>query len=287
MAELERHERAGLAVWLSPALRSLGFAHAFSTRHGGVSEGVFDSLNLGRAGDAGDDPARVDENLRRFSDAALGGAPLMRVRQVHGAAVFDADAATNGSVAPGSGVSDGAVIEADAIVTASSDRAAMVRVADCAPLLLACPRSGIVAAIHAGWRGVIGGVIEATLARMHERGANPRELRAAIGPCIGPRVFEVGPEVSGEFERRDLGSRVLPRAGRRPTIDLAGAAAELLEREGVARAHIDRSDLCTVELDRDFFSYRRQGARSGRMAAAIAGTTHEQRAHSPFPASHS
>lgn len=294
MSELERLERAGLAVWLSPALRALGIPHAFSTRHGGVSDGVFDSLNLGRAGDDGDDPDRVDENVRRFSDVALGGAPCVRVRQVHGTAVFEADASDHrndgvrveanrhGGDRSSADWCNGA--EADAIVTASGDRAVMVRVADCAPILLACPRSGVVAAIHAGWRGVVGGVIEATLARMCLRGTDPTEVRAAIGPCIGPRAFEVGPEVSTEFERRDLVSRVLPRAGRRPTIDLAGAAADLLERAGVPRAHIDRSDLCTVELECDFFSYRRQGARSGRLAAAIASTTKEQRVHSPFPA---
>jgi len=287
MAELERIERDGIAFWRSPGLRELGFIHAFSTRLGGVSEGVFDSLNLGRSGEHGDDPARVDENLRRFHramfgrDALDGGRlpALVRVRQVHGNGVVDAEHDRNGTA------------EADAIVSADARCAATVRVADCAAILIACPRTGAVAAVHAGWRGVVAGVIEATISRLGERGAAPGDLRAAIGPCIGARAFEVGPEVAAAFEARDLGSRVLARNGDRvascrggaarhhgtndshdakPTIDLAGAVADLLERAGVRRHGVDRSDLCTVELERDFFSYRRQGPMSGRMAAAIA-----------------
>jgi len=296
MAVLERRQLAGLAFWISPALESLGVVHAFSTRHGGVSASPFDSLNLGRAlVDEPDAEAHVQENLRRFRVAALAGLDVVSARQVHGAAVVDASAlvsarvaaeasipreasvagasrACRAWVASGCDAAQASACEADAIVADTAGIAAMIRVADCAPVLLACARSGIVAAVHAGWRGVVSGVIEATIDRMAARGADVRALRAAIGPCIGARAFEVGEEVAAQFEQRELGESVRPRPGMRPTIDLACAVRRLLLRAGLAAPSIDGGELCTVELAEDFFSYRRDGARSGRMAAAIART---------------
>ncbi len=293
MAALERREQQGLAVWISPALDTLGFVHAFSTRIGGVSRAPFHSLNLGRAAvDDADDAASVAENLRRFRAATLGGAATVSARQVHGAAVIDAsrlavppastartadgpvDAAAAEAVsseaACGTAASaDATCAEADAVVSAPGQPAALVRTADCAAVLLACPRSGLVSAVHAGWRGVIAGVVEASLARLVQRGADLASIRAAIGPCIGPRAFEVGLEVAEAFSRRGLEVCIRPRAGRRPTIDLAAAVAMVLERAGVGQDRVDRADLCTVEDEHDFFSYRRDGARSGRLAAAI------------------
>lgn len=288
MAALERHMRDGVVFWTSPALASLAVTHAFSTRHGGVSQGPFHSLNLGRStGAEGDDARRVAENLRRFQTAALDGRRTVSVRQVHGAAVFvtggrehlpgrqtaerkGTQSAGASRPPPDAVRSQSGACEADAIVGDDPDRALLVRVADCAPVLLACPRSGVVAAVHAGWRGVVAGVVESAVTSMADQGAVVDDIRAAIGPCIGEGAFEVGDEVVEAFRHRDLGAFVHRRQGARARIDLAASVRALLERMGIDPTHVDGGELCTVEREDDFFSYRRDGARSGRMAAAIA-----------------
>lgn len=275
-ASLERvaHDN-GVVTLQSPLLRGLGLVHGFSTRIGGVSEGPFASLNLGSLAKGGDSDANtaVAENFRRLR-AALGCARMPRVvvRQVHGAGTW---------VVPAQLVLPHEAPEADAMVTAERDRLLTIRVADCVPVLLAgssVDGRRVVAAVHAGWRGVVAGVVPATLETLRERfGVEPGDVVAAVGPCIGPEHFEVGPEVVEQFERVDLGETVLPAPaapvasnGDRPRIDLARAVHRQLQRAGVAPRRIDATDHCT-HRDRDlFFSYRRDGARSGRLAAVIA-----------------
>lgn len=294
MATLQRRERDGVAWWGSPELVELGIVHGFSTRRGGVSEAPFDSLNLGRAGGvplhSSDPPANRAENLRRFQSAlGIGGRRVARVHQVHGAVVVDADALER----RGADLAERTIEaceprgaepreradphpavrqdpQADALVSATGDAALMVTIADCAPVLLACARSGVIAAVHAGWRGVVAGVVGAAIDRMAALGADRAEIRAAIGPCIGVAAFEVGEEVAAAFSDLGLGDAVRPRAGARPTIDLAGAVERQLRAAGVAARHVDRGEHCTVADRDDFFSYRRDGARGGRMAALIA-----------------
>lgn len=242
-------------------LRRAGFAHGFATRLGGVSEGAYASLNFG----AGDLPERIAENVRRFA-AAAGFDPraLRQATQVHGARVVDADAMED---------DPGARVEADALVLARRGkgkghaRAVGVRVADCVPVLVATRDEGEIAAIHAGWRGVVGGVVAAGVARL-----KGRDRIAAIGPCIGGCCFEVGAEVvpqvlaAGAVENDP--SIVVRRDGAKAYLDLRRAVRLQLVRAGVADV-VDVAG-CTRCDETRFFSYRRDGSESGRHLAVIA-----------------
>ena len=178
--------------------------HGFFTRAGGVSEGDFAALNCGYSG--GDDPLRVERN-RALALAGLGAAPasLCTVRQVHGAAVVVARAA-----APGRPTR-----RADALVTDRPGLTLGVLSADCAPVLLADRAAGVIGAAHAGWRGALDGVVEATVLAMAELGARPERIRAAVGPCIALASYEVGPDLRQPVVAEDPASAALFPAGRR------------------------------------------------------------------------
>jgi YfiH family protein len=241
----------------SELLRAAGFAHGFSTRAGGVSEGPFESLNLARS--VGDELAAVDENLRRFLAAArIDGTPLFTVSQVHGAEVITVGRAQDPTAIRGK--------EADALVGAEAGVAVSVRTADCLPVLVADPDTGRVAAIHAGWRGVVAGVVRSGVAAL---GPGPRAI-AAIGPGIGPCCFEVGPDVASSIAASAPGADVIRTGKERPHVDLAAAVVAQLAASGVHR--IDRVPACTMCDPARFFSFRRDGKRSGRMLSAIAAT---------------
>jgi YfiH family protein len=235
-------------ILTSAALR--GFAHGFTTRRGGASRAPFDALNLG--GNVGDEPAAVEENWARL--AAATGLSFARVRQVHGDRVVPAAACD-------------AREEADAVASATPGLAACVLVADCVPVLLADPRSGAVAAVHAGWRGTIARIaaraVEA-LARSH--GARAGDLVAAIGPSIGPCCYEVAPELAERFAR-ELGPEAAPAARR---VDLWRANARVLEDAGVAPAAVDLLRRCTACEGELFFSHRRHAGRTGRQVGYVA-----------------
>lgn len=203
----------------------------FTTRRGGVSEGPFDSLNLGLKTD--DDPGAVGENRARVE--RLTGGRIAPIRQVHGTDVVTAD--------PDSDVRD-----ADGQVTAERGVAALVLVADCVPIALVAPEG--VGALHAGWRGLANGVIENGVAALRELGAE--RIVAAIGPGAGPCCYEVGDEVHAAFGT----------SGR--TVDLKGIARERLEAAGVAEVH--DCGLCTIHDAERFFSHRRDKGVTGRQA---------------------
>ncbi len=223
-----------------------------STRAGGVSEPPFDSLNLGRS--AGDDPAAVDENRRRFM-AALGGAQPVWMSQVHGTAVLRLPAGAGPHTA-------------DAAITTERGVACSVMVADCLPVLFAAPDARGVGAAHAGWRGLAAGVLESTLAALCEAAAcTPSELQAWLGPCIGPRQFEVGADVVEAFGiGPEFLARPRPDGAMRWLADLPSLARRRLGAAGLTQ--ISESGCCTVEDASRFFSFRRDGV-TGRMAAAI------------------
>jgi YfiH family protein len=258
--------QAHLVLWESPLLRALGCPHGFSTRAGGVSEGPFASLNLGLCAalvDSADDAAasherpRVDANIERFLAACgLGDRRAVRVRQVHGAGVLDASEVTS--------LAD----DADALVATTAAYGILVRTADCVPILLACRRTGHVAAVHAGWRGLVAGVIEASVQRLAASGSSPDGLCAAIGPSIGVEAYEVGEEVAAAFVARDLGD-VIRHDRPKPHLDCHAAAYRILCRLGVPEESIDGEPLCTFAQPEEFFSARRDGALGGRLGAAI------------------
>jgi len=222
-----------------------------TTREGGASAGAYASLNLGLR--SGDDEAAVRDNRRRLE--ALLPSPPVWLRQVHGIRVADADAARAGDGEP----------EADAAVARRPGTVCAVLVADCMPVLLADESAQVVAAAHAGWRGLCGGVLEATVEAMR---VDRRRLNAWLGPAIGPQAYEVGDEVREAFVRRDPSARVAFRATRPGhwLLDLYAVARQRLSACGVTRIY--GGGFCTFSDPKRFFSYRRDG-QTGRMAALI------------------
>ena len=238
-----------------------------TTRAGGIGSSPYDTLNLGLG--AGDDPGVVEVNRARLR-AGLPAEPFW-LRQVHGITVADADAA-GPAPTPASGVwpSAGPVLapQADAAVTTTPCRVLAVLTADCLPVVLSDIDGKVLGAAHAGWRGLAGGVLEATFAAMQQRLPNARGWRAWIGPGIGATVFQVGDDVRQAFAREgaDVPGMFVadPGAPGKWLADLAGLAHWRLERLGVSQ--IESSRLCTVtDPANRFFSYRRDG-RCGRMA---------------------
>lgn len=165
--------------------------------------------------------------------------------------------------------------EADVIVSNDPEVAIGVRVADCAPILIADIRLGVVAAAHAGWRGTVRGAAPRAVAALREHfGSNPRDLLAAIGPCLGRCCGEVGPEVVDAFRRAghpadDVTRWLRPGLGDRFLLDLDGANADQLAAAGLPTEHIYDAGICTKSHSRVFHSYRADGAKAGRMAAVI------------------
>ncbi len=244
----------------SELLSRLGFRHAFSLRSGGVSAPPFNTLNLGRA--VGDAPEAVQENHARLA-RIVGYAPerLYEVSQVHGGALARVDPSVSPALFRGR--------EADALVSSEAGCAIGVRVADCAAVLLADARGGAVAAVHAGWRGVVAEVVPRAVSELGSvRGAAPAALVAAVFPCIGADAFEVGPDVAEQLARA-AGAHVVRPVQPRPHVDLAGAVCAQLALAGLPAAGIERVAGCTFSEPDRFFSYRRDGARSGRHMAVI------------------
>lgn len=239
----------------APRLRDAGFVHGFSTRHGGVSEGEFASLNLGRS--VGDSIEHVLENHKRLA-AAVGFAPerLFERSQVHGAAVYDVREGDDPAR-----VREG---QSDALIARTKGYAVGVRVADCVPVLLADTKSGAVAAVHAGWRGVVSNVVGAAIDALR---CDSEHLLAAIGPSIGPCCFEVGDEVASQIAESAGDGLVLRRAPKKPHVDLWRAVELQLYRKGVRT--IDTLGMCTMCDREQWFSFRRDGAKSGRMLGVI------------------
>lgn len=260
---LERVTRNGIAWYASPLLRQAGVSHAFSTRIGGVSSAPFDTLNFGNPNGQAtqDSQSNIDQNYRALLDAMdLPGREICRVHQVHGNCV---------ALTPSHGAFD-VHAKADAIVGDDPHRVLTVRVADCVPLLLAIEDGSRVAAIHAGWRGLIAGVALEALSLLLQGTRHAAEsVIAAIGPSIGFDAFEVGPEVLDEFTAT-FGSRapLRRRSDGKGHVDLKRALRIQLEEAGLQ--YIDTTDQCTATNRNDFFSHRRDSGITGRMIAAIA-----------------
>jgi len=241
--------------WLRPTFTVPGVAALMTTRRGGFSAAPFDSMNV-RDG-LGDEPAAVERN-RSLLERAIG-VPPVHLNQVHGRGVVRlhrADAQRTDSLH-----------EADASVTTDSGVACAVQVADCLPVLFAAP--GAVAAAHAGWRGLAAGVLEATLdAVCAASGCQPQAVEAWLGPCIGPRQFEVGDDVRQAFlgHQSDAELRFAPLGAGKWLAHLPLLATDRLRQRGVKS--ISGGNWCTVEDASRFFSFRRDRL-TGRMVAAI------------------
>jgi YfiH family protein len=235
-----------------------GVRHGFSTRRGGVSVGRYATLNVGAKW--GDDPEAVAHNRRRL--AAAGAFALDRLftaRQVHGARV-----AVVGEQTLPERVVD---VEADALASDARDAVLGVYTADCVPVLLS-DGEGRVAAVHAGWRGTVKGVASGAVEALVSLGARRERLRAALGPSICARCFEVGEEVAVEFDRV-APSSVLRVAGEKPHVDLRAANCALLVAAGVRPSRIDAAPPCTACEPERFFSFRRDGSGIGQHLSFI------------------
>lgn len=226
-----------------------GVGALLTTRVGGRSGGPFASFNLGAH--VGDELAAVAANRERLR-SFLPADPLW-LNQVHGAAVAEADACAG-------------VPEADAVLARTSARVCAVLTADCLPVLFCDDDASVVAAAHAGWRGLAAGVLENTVRRM---GVPPQRLRAWLGPAIGPTAFEVGDEVRAAFVAADPAAAEAFVARDIPgkwLADLFALARLRLRAAGIAR--IGGSGVCTVSAPERFYSYRREGV-TGRFASLV------------------
>lgn len=237
----------------------LPLRHGFFTRKGGVSSGVFASLNCGRG--SSDQADAVSVNRDRVASAM--GAPLAGVHQVH-----SVDVVTITDPAQ-----DCSAVKADALVTAKRGVALSVLTADCMPVLFADARAGVIGAAHAGWKGALNGVLAATVRAMRLVGA--QDIRAVIGPCISQRAYEVGEDFMDDFlaENADYQRFFAGGPNGRPMFDLPGFGLARLRALGVEAAWCGH---CTYGDEARFFSYRRTTHRAeadyGRLISAIALT---------------
>jgi polyphenol oxidase len=246
----------------SRLLEGLGVRHGFNLRTGGVSQAAaYSSFNLGRA--VGDDPELVRENHRRFA-AAVGydESALFETSQVHAAGVLTVAGSEAQPAVRG--------LEADALVAAPGGVAIGVRIADCAPVLLLDTESGAVAALHAGWRGTVRGVVAAGVQTLLQRGGGRSEaLAAAIFPHIRRCCFEVGDDVAAELVAASPDPNVVDWSRGKPHVDLMAILVAQLAALGIPRERIDDIPGCTRCEPQRFFSFRRDGKQSGRHLAAI------------------
>jgi YfiH family protein len=241
-----------LTAWDSPAL-----SYGFLGRRGGVSIGPYESLNL--AYWIGDDSVHVDENWRRLREVIGSETRVARVHQVHGKEVHIVTA-ENVSEKPAG----------DGMVTATPGIILAVASADCVPILLTDAREKVVAAIHAGWRGVIAGIAREAVAAMETLGVKSRDLLAALGPSIGMCCFEVDAELANRFAREIQGADRHSRGGRpgKAYLDLRAIITDQLMAAGLSREAITNIGPCTRCANDEFFS-RRASSISGLQLSFI------------------
>jgi polyphenol oxidase len=257
MEQLRIHRAANLA-------KEPGVGHGFFTREGGVSTGVYASLNCGPG--SRDDAAAVAQNHARAIAALDPKAQLVTLAQIHSATVHPVDADWDFA----------ARREGDGLVTAQPGVALGILTADCTPVLFADIQARVIGAAHAGWKGAVSGVLEATIAAMEKLGAKPARLVAAIGPTISQAHYEVGQDLRDRFGGDDARFFVASDRTGHFRFDLPGYVAQRLKKAGVAE--VSDLALCTYPPENGLFSYRRTThcgeADYGRELSAIILTEH-------------
>jgi polyphenol oxidase len=238
-------------MWLNaPNLQS---NHGFSTRTGGSSTGNYEGLNLSER--VGDDPNQVLENrVRALNALGLGLESVARLNQIHSSIVVKAI--------------PGLVLEGDALITNNAKVALVIETADCYPVLLEDRINGVIGAAHCGWRGTVGKILENTLRKMLKLGAKLEHVRAAIGPGICFEHYAVGLEVQEQFLNAGFPASIFEAQDQLWKLNLSAANAWLLESCGMPKNQIWQSKACST--DPDFFSYRRDAGKTGRMWSIIA-----------------
>ncbi|MBO4521225.1 MAG: peptidoglycan editing factor PgeF [Alphaproteobacteria bacterium] len=235
--------------------------YRFFSRKNGVSEGSFSSLNCSVK--VGDDPAKVRENMRRVAgNLGCTVEKLFVLHQTHSSIVIPVTTKEPFEKTP----------YGDALVTNQPHLFLGVKTADCAPVLMADPGKGVIAAAHAGWRGVVGGILENTIKTMVDMGAKIQNIIALIGPCIAPQSYEVGEDMKKEFLEEDKKASLffVPAGTGKYRFDLPGYVLARLEHAGIGAAEWVDED--TYALEKDYFSYRRsaqKGESCGRQISVI------------------
>ena len=244
------------------------FAHGISTRHGGRSKGYFSSLNLGlHVEDKAED---VIENRRIFCQAlGLNPENTATCQQVHGSNI-----ARISKEDIGAGFRDfsRAIADTDALITNEPGVPLMLFFADCTPILIADPVHKAVGLAHGGWKGTLGAIALKTVEAMNkEFGSRPEDMVAAIGPSIGLCCYQVGREVADKFREAfpDFADRILHVQGEDIHLDLQGTNTLLLEKAGLKPENIENAGVCTCCNSSQFFSYRADNGKTGRIAAVI------------------
>ncbi len=253
-------EKHGDRIYLKSELLK-NIPHGFTTRCGGASQGKIEGLNLGFR--CGDNAESVRKNYKMVAeDLGMPYEAIVASRQTHSVniRIVTRDDA-------GKGVSrDSDIQDTDGLVTNCANIPLVVFYADCVPILLADTTNGVVAAVHSGWRGTKGGIVHSAVKTMCEEfGSQVTDIKATIGPAIGPCCFEVGADVAEQFDS----VLVKEKGNGKYTVDLWRANHELLLQSGVMPSNIDVFEMCTVCNKDSLYSYRSHGDRTGRMGAFI------------------
>lgn len=246
-------------AWIdSRLLQEHGCTALFTLRHGGISPAPFDTLNFGSG--LGDPDHHIETNLERLSRATGLAARPHQTVQAHG---------TKRRWLAGAGRVHRE--EADILLTGQPGTALAVRSADCLPILLTEPGSGLCAAVHAGWRGTAARVAMLAVQEMQSRGARSEQILASLGPCIGPCCFHIGAAVADSLVQSAPGSEAhVRRHAQAMSADLQEINRLQLRRSGLKYEHIEHIPACTCCDAERFFSYRRDGGRAGRHLAVVA-----------------
>ena len=267
--ELIRHDRDGVVYHTSPLLDAAGVVHGFSTRLGGVSTGELSSLNLRGSRFCGDDQTKVEENYRRFCNAA--GVPVSRA--VLSVQVHQDTVRTVTEEDAGKGLWRERDYTADALMTDAPELPLFVFSADCIVILLCDSQTGAVGAVHAGWRGTAMAIAAKTVREMERvYGTRPVNLRAAIGPGIGQCCFETHDDVPEAMLASPMGEAARPylqKTGEKWQVDLKGLNRRQLLLAGVPAEQIAVSSLCTACHPELYWSHRKMGDRRGVQVAMI------------------
>jgi len=240
--------------------------HGFTTKHGGISEGVFSTMNLSYT--RGDTPSNVSENIKRASSAmGMHKGKTVFCQQVHGNKVVCA----NENLMNCRDIYPEAVLETDGLVTNISGLILCTIHADCVPLFFIDPVRKAIGMAHAGWRGTLNDIAKKAVNQMKQRfTCKPTDILVGIGPSIGGCCFEVGKDVAEKFSNKfGFTGEIIQREGGKYKIDLQKANEEVLINTGILRSNIESARICTMCHGEDFFSHRRDGVARGSMAAFI------------------
>lgn len=264
MIAFSRERSQAIPIWSVTRLRRLGITAKFFGRQGGSSTGAFYALNQGYG--LGDEDFLVRDN-RKLAYQAGGFGPWqpVLVKQIHSTKVI---AVTENQSGQGWLNENQTVPEADGMITATPGLPLAVKTADCLPVMLADRQGRAVAILHAGWRGLINGIVEQGITQFNDLyGIAPQELIAVLGPAIGPKKFTVTAELFNLF--RAYGSNILTIRNKLGFVSLGAVAKRILANQGIGLNHVYQLKHCTYTMEEHYFSFRRDDGQTGRQLSMI------------------